>query len=300
MDIAVTGASGLIGSALTTALRGDGHVVRPVGRRPSEDPRAVLWDPAAGTIDTDALEGVDAVVHLAGAGIGDKRWTPARKREIEESRTKGTDLLARTLAGLDRGPATLLSGSAIGSYGDRGDEELTEASGPGDDFLAGVVQRWEEAAGPARDAGIRTVLLRTGVVLTARGGALGRLLPLLRLGVGGRLGSGHQWWSWISLDDEVGAIRHLLSADEVAGPVNLVAPEPATNAEITRTLGAALHRPTVLPVPRFGPSLLFGGEMADLVIFVSQRIVGERLAASGYTFAHPHVAGVAAAVAAGR
>jgi hypothetical protein len=300
MDIAVTGASGLIGTALTAALRADGHVVRPLVRRPSDDAHAVRWDPAAGTIDAAGLEGVEAVVHLAGVGIGDKRWTEARKAEIERSRTQGTDLLARTLAGLDAPPSVLLSGSAIGYYGNRGDEELTEASSPGDDFLAGLVQRWEAATAPAEAAGIRVVHLRTGIVLTARGGALGRLLPMLRLGIGGPLGSGRQWWSWISLDDEVGAIRHLMTAGDLSGPVNLVAPEPATNADVTKALGHALHRPALVPVPRFGPALLFGSEMNELVVFASQRIVGTKLAASGYAFAHPGLPSAADAVAAGR
>lgn len=295
MDIAVTGASGLIGRALVTSLRHDGHRVRTVSRSAGTGPDAVRWDPAAGTLDPQALAGVDAVVHLAGAGIGDRRWTAARKREVLESRTQGTDLLARTLAGLDPAPSVLVSGSAIGYYGLRGDEQLTEASSPGDDFLADLVQRWEAAAAPAADAGIRVAHARTGLVLSGHGGILGRLLPLFRLYLGGRLGSGEQWMSWVSIDDEVGGIRHLLDHD-ISGPVNIVAPTPVTNSEMTAALGRALHRPTVVPVPAFGPRLLFGREMADLTIFASQRVVGDRLASSGYAFRHPDLDGALAAV----
>ena len=287
MDIAVTGATGLIGGALTTALRADGHRVRVVtrGSGAATGPDTVRWDPAAGTIDADGLDGVDAVVHLAGAGIGDKRWNEARKREILESRTQGTELLARTLAGLDPRPSVLVSGSAVGIYGDRGDEELTEESPHGDDFLADLVEQWEAAAAPAAEAGIRVAWARTGLVM-ARGGLLKPLLPLFKLCLGGRLGSGRQWMSWISIDDEVGAIRHLLDTPGLAGPYNLTAPHPVTNAEFTDTLGRVLGRPTVLPIPSLGPNLLFGKEMAALTAFVSQRVRSDKLAASGYTFRH--------------
>jgi hypothetical protein len=289
MEIAVTGAGGLIGSALARSLRNEGHRVRPLVRRASSDPLAIRWDPAVGTIETGGLDGVDAVVHLAGAGIGDKRWSPARKREIRESRTRGTDLLARTLAGLSRPPAVFVSASAVGYYGDRGDEELTEESPPGADFLAGVVQAWEAAAQPAVDAGIRTVFLRNGVVLSADGGMLPRLVTLFRFFVGGRLGSGRQWMSWVSIDDEVGVVRFLLERDDLSGPVNVTGPSPATNAEFTRALGAALHRPTVVPVPAFAPRLVLGREMADELLFVSQRSVPSVLSAAGYDFAHRDV-----------
>ena len=294
MEVAITGASGLIGSALTRALRDDGHIVRPLVRPTSTGqragPDAIRWDPAAGTIEADALGGIDAVVHLAGAGIGDKRWSPARKREIRDSRVRGTDLLARTLAGLDRPPAVFVCGSAVGFYGDRGDEVLTERSAPGADFLAGVVQAWEAAAQPAVDAGIRTVFLRNGVVLAADGGMLPRLVTLFRFFVGGRLGSGRQWLSWVSIDDEVGVIRFLFDHADASGPVNVTGPTPVTNAQFTKALGAALHRPTVVPVPAVGPRLVLGREMADEMLFVSQRAVPAALTAAGYRFTHPDVA----------
>jgi uncharacterized protein (TIGR01777 family) len=267
-----------------------------VSRRPSDDPSAIRWDPAAGQLDPADLEGVDAVVHLAGAGIGDRRWTAARKREIRDSRLQGTDLLARTLAGLDRRPAVLLSASGVNVYGDRGDEELTEASAPGHGFLAEVVRGWEAATAPAAEAGIRTVTMRSGIVLSARGGALTRLLPLFRLGLGGRMGSGRQWWSWISVDDEVGAMAFLIERDDVAGPVNLTAPAPVTNAELTRALGRVLHRPTLVPVPAFGPRLVVGRGLADELLFNSMRVLPGVLTTAGYRFRHPDVETALAAV----
>ncbi len=247
------------------------------------------WDPAAGSIDAVALEGHDAVVNLAGAGIGDRRWTAQHKAAIRDSRVQGTGLLARTLGSLQRPPAVLASGSAVGFYGDRGEEELTEESGPGSGFLAEVVQEWEAATAPAREAGIRVATLRSGVVLSAQGGALKRQLLPFRLGLGGRLGSGRQWLSWISIDDEVGAIRHVLVHDDVTGPVNLVAPGPVTNAEFTRRLGQALHRPTLLPTPTAALWLLFGREMVAEMLFASQRALPTVLTASGYSFDHPAV-----------
>jgi uncharacterized protein (TIGR01777 family) len=289
LDIAVTGASGLIGSALTASLRADGHRVRTVSRRAGSGPDAVRWDPAAGELDPAALAGVDAVVHLAGAAIAEGRWSDDRKRELVESRTAGTALLARTLASLEPAPAVLVSGSAIGIYGLRGDEELTEESSPGDDFLADLVQRWEAAAVPAIEAGIRTAYARTGLVMARQGGILGVVLPLFKSFLGGKLGSGKQWMSWVTIDDEVGAIRHLIDTDGLAGPYNVVAPEPVTNAEFTAALGRAVGRPTVLPVPSFGPKALFGGEKAELTIFASQRVRSDKLAASGYTFRHPDI-----------
>lgn len=300
MEVAITGASGLIGSALARSLRDDGHtvlsLVRPAstGQRAGAD--AIRWDPVAGTIEADGLEGIDAVVHLAGAGIGDKRWSPARKREILESRTQGTDLLARTLAGLSRRPSVLVSGSAVGYYGDRGDEVLTEQSSPGADFLAGVVRAWEAAAQPAIDAGIRTVFLRNGVVLSGDGGILPRLVTPFRFFVGGRLGSGRQWLSWVSIDDEVRVIRFLFDRADVSGPVNVTGPSPVTNAQLTAALGATLQRPTVVPVPTFGPRLILGREMADELLFVSQRAVPSALTAAGYGFVHGDVAGALRAV----
>lgn len=279
MRVAVTGSSGFIGRALLASLRGDGHEVVPV-TRPG------VWDVDAGTIDTAALEGVDAVVHLAGEGIGNRRWNAEHKRKVKESRSKGTALLAGALAGLDRPPSVLVSGSAVGFYGDRGDEVLTEASGPGDDFLAEVVTAWEEAAAPATDAGIRTAFLRTGLVLDADGGVLPRLALPFKLFLGGRLGSGRQWMSWVSLVDEVRAIRFLLDHD-VAGPVNAVGPAPVTNAELAKTLGSVLRRPAVVPVPAFAPRLLLGREMADELLFVSQRVLPTVLEEAGFAFEHP-------------
>jgi uncharacterized protein len=296
MQVAITGASGLIGRALAESLRLDGHRVRPLVRRAPDDPAAVRWDPAAGTIDAAALEGLDAVVHLAGAGIGDKRWSEDRKRELHDSRTQGTDLLARTLAGLDRPPRVLLSASAIGFYGSRGDDVLTEVSAPGDDFLARLVADWEGAAAPAAEAGIRTVFLRSGLVLAGHGGILPRMALPFRGFVGGRLGSGRQWMSWVTLADEVGAIRFLIDRGDLSGPVNVVAPEPVTNAELARALGTVLHRPAAIPVPAFAPRLLLGREMADGLLFASQRVRPDVLVAAGYGYAHTEITAALRAV----
>jgi uncharacterized protein (TIGR01777 family) len=251
----------------------------------------VAWDIDAGTIDAAALEGHDAVVNLAGAGLGDHRWTDAYKREIHDSRTRGTVLLCESLAELDHPPRVLVSGSAVGWYGDRGDEELTEASSPGTGFLAGVVRDWEAATSAASDAGIRVVRLRSGVVLGPRGGALKKQLLPFRLGVGGRLGPGRQWLSWIALDDEVAAILHLIEAETVRGAVNATAPEPVTNAEFTRALGTALHRPTFATVPSFALRIAFGRQMAEEMLLAGQRVLPRVLDASGFTFAHPRVDG---------
>ena len=289
MQVAITGASGLIGRALAESLRLDGHSVRPLVRRAPDHPAAVRWDPAAGTIDAAALEGLDAVVHLAGAGIGDKRWSEDRKRELHDSRTQGSDLLARTLAGLDRPPRVLLSASAIGFYGSRGDDVLTEVSAPGDDFLARLVADWEGAAAPAAEAGIRTVFLRSGLVLAGHGGILPRMALPFRGFVGGRLGSGRQWISWVTLADEVGAIRFLIDRGDLSGPVNVVAPEPVTNAELARALGTVLDRPAAIPVPAFAPRLLLGREMADGLLFASQRVRPDVLVAAGYGYAHTEI-----------
>ncbi len=287
MDVAVTGSTGLIGTALVAALAQAGHRAIRVIRG---DGHGIKWDPKAGTIDAAALEGIDAVVHLAGAGIGDRRWNDAYKRELLDSRVQGTGLLARTLAGLQRPPAVLVSASAIGWYGDRGDDVLDETAGPGSGFLADLCRQWEAAADPARDAGIRVAHPRSGIVLSPKGGALKKQLPLFKLGLGGRLGPGTQWQSWIALDDEVAALLHLLGA-EVAGPVNLTAPNPVTNLEFTKTLGTVLHRPTLIPVPSFAPKLLLGSELADVLLFEGQRVVPRVLEASGYAFHHPDLEG---------
>ena len=289
MRIAVTGATGLIGSALVRSLRADGHTAVPVVRRPVADGEdAVRWDPAAGSIDATALEGLDGVVHLAGAGIGDHRWNDAYRREILDSRVRGTELLAGALASLERGPAVLVSGSAIGVYGDTGDDLVDESAPAGDGFLADVCVQWEAATSAAAAAGIRVAHLRTGIVLDRSGGALRKMLPLFRFGAGGRMGNGRQWWSWISLADEVAAIRWILDGD-LAGPVDAVAPAPVTNRDFTRALASALHRPAFLPVPAFGPRLLLGRDLADALLFTSQRVAPTALERSGFTFAHPTI-----------
>jgi uncharacterized protein (TIGR01777 family) len=284
MKIVISGASGLIGTPLVTRLRGKGHeVVRLVRRTPAQG--EAQWDPRAGVLDPAVLEGADAVIHLSGAGIGDKRWTDAYKREVLESRTLSTSLLARTIATLERKPRVFLSGSAIGIYGARDDEALTESSAHGTGFLADVCEQWEAAAAPASDAGVRTVFLRTGIVLSPQGGALKKLLAVFKIGIGGRFGSGKQWQSWISLDDELGAIEFLLDAP-VSGPVNLTAPQPVTNAEFTRVLARVVKRPAVLPIPSFGPKLLLGAELADALLFTGQRVLPNVLTTNGYVFAH--------------
>ncbi len=287
MRVAVTGASGLIGSRLGRALRADGHEVTRLVRRPPAAPDEVRWDPASGTVDRVGLEGHDAVVHLAGASLGDRRWTSSYKAKILDSRVGGTSLLAETLASLDRPPAVLASGSAVGYYGDRGDEELTERSAPGTGFLADVVQAWEAAAAPASRAGIRVVLLRSGVVQAPEGGALKRLLLPFRLGIGGRIGSGRQWLSWVAVDDEVGAIHHVLTNGSVEGPVNVTSPNPVTNAEYTRVLGRVVRRPTLLPTPTPALQLMLGRELVSEMLLGGQRVLPTVLQASGYTFAHP-------------
>ncbi|MGI9021682.1 MAG: TIGR01777 family oxidoreductase [Acidimicrobiales bacterium] len=287
MNVVVTGSHGLIGSALAVALEADGHRVTRLVRGRTAGAHEVAWDPAAGTIDAPGLEGHDAVVHLAGVGIGDHRWTAEHKYQVLESRVRGTALLAETLAGLDRPPAVLASGSAVGFYGDRGDEELTEDAGPGTGFLATVVEAWEAAAAPAVDAGIRVAYLRSGVVLSADGGALRKQLPFFKAGLGGRLGTGRQWLSWITIDDEVGAIRHVLEREQISGPVNLCAPEPVTNAEFTRTLGRVLHRPTAVPTPTPALHLMFGKEMVAEMLLGGQRVQPAVLQSTGYTFALP-------------
>lgn len=288
MDIAITGSTGLIGKALRSRLEVAGHRVVSVVRSAGGDGDVIRWDPAAGTIEAAAFEGIDAVVHLAGEPIGARRWNADVKRAIRDSRVDGTSLLSATLAGLATPPAVLLSGSAIGIYGDRGDERLTETSPPGDGFLAGVTAEWEAATAAAEQAGIRVVHLRTGIVLSPEGGALAKQLPLFRFGLGGKLGSGRQYWSWISLDDEVSMIEWLLEA-QVAGAVNLTAPEPVTNATFTDSLGKALGRPTFLPVPSFGPKLVLGGELAEELLFTSARVIPEVATSAGYEFAHPTI-----------
>ncbi|HEY5108749.1 MAG TPA: TIGR01777 family oxidoreductase [Acidimicrobiales bacterium] len=295
MHLLVTGSSGLIGAALVDAALGRGDTVTRLvrstsgGRSTPSGATDVAWDPASGTIDVAALESAgpfDGVVHLAGAGVGDKRWTGARKQEITDSRTRSTDLIARTIAALDPVPPVLVSASAVGYYGDRGDEVLTEASPAGTGFLAGVCVAWEAATVPAVEAGIRTVLLRTGIVLSASGGALAKQLPLFRLGVGGRIGSGRQYRSWITLDDEVAAIVHCLGDAALSGPVNAVAPHPATDAELAKALGAALHRPSFVAVPTAALKVVLGSDMASDMVLASQRVRPGQLERSGFAFHH--------------
>jgi uncharacterized protein (TIGR01777 family) len=285
MKVLVTGSHGLIASALISRLGGDGHTVTRLVRQPP-GPGELQWDPEGGTVDRAGLDGHDAVVHLAGVGIGEHRWTSEHKRAVLDSRVKGTRLLSEVIAGLDRKPV-LVSGSAVGYYGNRGDEQLTEASAPGDDFLSEICTQWEAATGAAESAGVRVVHLRTGIVLAKGGGALEQMLMPFKLGIGGRLGSGRQWFSWIHIDDEVGAILHALTHDEVRGPLNAVGPNPATNADFTKALGRALHRPTVVPVPKLGLRLLFGREMADTMLLSGQRVLPTVLQQTGYQFALP-------------
>lgn len=288
MKVAVSGSTGLIGSALVRVLRADGHEVVRLVRRKAREADEVAWDPAAGEIDRAGLRGLGAAVHLAGAGIGDRRWTSAYKRTVLASRIETTTTLASAMATLEPRPAVLLSASAVGWYGDTGDQEVDETAPVGAGFLADLVRRWEAAAAPAANAGIRVAHLRSGIVLSAAGGALAKVLPLFRLGVGGRLGSGRQYVSWISLPDEVGAVRFLLAADDVSGPVNLTTPHPVTNADYTRAIARAVGRPAVLPVPGFALRLVLGG-FADEALVAGQRVLPRRLQEAGYEFRHPDI-----------
>jgi uncharacterized protein (TIGR01777 family) len=286
VDVLITGSSGFIGSALVPALEAAGHSVVRL-RRGSGAAGSRTWDPERGAIDGVVFDGVEAVVHLAGEGIGEKKWTPEQKRRILDSRTKGTDLLARTLAARDVKPSVLLSASAIGYYGNRGDEELTENSRPGDDFAARVAVEWEAATAPASDAGIRVVLLRTGIVLSPKGGVLKRLLLPFKLGIGGRTGSGNQYMSWITLVDEIRAITFALDHEQVAGPLNLTAPNPATNRELTSTLAKVLHRPSVLPTPLLPLKVRYGAELVETLLVNGQRVLPAALSDAGFEFVYP-------------
>ena len=287
MNVAVSGASGLIGAALIASLEAGGHRAIPLVRRapsPSED--ALRWDPASGAITPAGPSVADAVVHLASDSIMGLRWTADKKRRIRESRTIATRLLVQTLTRLAKPPAVFVCASGVGYYGSRGDEVLSEESRPGTGFLADLAREWEAATATAIAQGIRVVNVRLGVVLSAHGGALAKMLTPFRLGLGGVIGDGAQWMSWIALDDVIGAIRHALTTDALRGPLNIVAPAPVTNAEFTRTLGRVLGRPTLVPLPAFAARLALG-EMADELLLASQRVVPARLQASGYRFRHP-------------
>ncbi|WP_031153174.1 TIGR01777 family oxidoreductase [Streptomyces erythrochromogenes] len=287
MRIAVTGSTGLIGSALVRSLRADGHeVVRFVRREPAGADEA-RWDPERGRVDPAGLAGCGAVVHLAGAGIGDHRWTAAYKRKIRDSRVLGTAALANALAGLDEPPAVLVSGSAVGYYGDTGDRPVDEDSPAGHGFLPSVCVEWEAAAAPAQEAGIRTAFARTGLVVAKEGGAWGRMFPLFRAGVGGRLGDGRQYWPFISLHDEVAALRHIIDTPELSGPVNLTAPEPLTNRQVTAAMTRVLHRPAVLPVPAVALRVVLGEFSQD--VLGGQRARPTRLLESGFVFRDPGI-----------
>lgn len=290
MRVIVTGASGLVGRALVASLVADGHtvtrLVRGGGSAPGQGVTDASWDPSAGKVDAAALEGHDAAVHLAGESIAEGRWTDEKKRRIRESRVKGTRLLAETVAGLERRPEVLASASAVGFYGDRGGEVMTEESASGDDFLSEVCREWEKATLEASRAGVRVVHLRFGVILSAEGGALAKMLTPFKLGLGGRVGDGRQYMSWVDLADAVGAVRYAIDDKSLRGPVNVVAPRPATNEEFTRALGRALGRPTILPVPAFAARLAFG-EVADALLLAGQRVEPARLTQSGYQFKYP-------------
>jgi uncharacterized protein len=287
MKVAVSGAGGLVGSALVTFLATNGHTVRRMTR---SQPSDIAWNSETRTIDTAALEGLDAVVHLAGESIAAGRWTAAKKARIRGSRVNGTRLLAETLASLADPPKALVCASAIGYYGDRADEVLREDASSGTNFLADICREWEAGAQPAVARGIRVVNLRFGVILSANGGALAKMLLPFKMGLGGIIGSGRQYMSWITLDDAIGAIHHVLTTDRLRGPVNATSPQPVTNREFTTALGRVLRRPTIFPMPAFAARFAFG-QMADELLLASARVEPAKLLASGYTFRQPHLAG---------
>ncbi len=280
--IAVTGASGLIGSALVGHLKSQGHTVQRLVRRPAISSEEISWDPIAGTVDMDALAGVDAVIHLAGAGVGDKRWTKKYKSEILNSRLLGTTTIAKAVAIVK--PQVFISASAIGWYGESGNRSVVESDRAGDDFLAAVCREWEAAADLAGD--VRTVKLRTGLVLDPTGGALGKMLPLFRFGLGGKLGNGKQWWSWITLHDQIRAITFLLE-NQVSGPVNVTSPNPVTNSEFTAGLARAMHRPALFPVPAIALKITLGGFSSE--ILGSKKVIPQTLTEAGFEFDYPHI-----------
>ena len=280
--IAVTGASGLIGSALVGYLKSQGHTVQRLVRRPAVSAEEITWDPIAGTVDMEALAGVDAVIHLAGAGVGDKRWTKKYKSEILNSRLLGTTTIAKAVAIVK--PQVFISASAIGWYGESGNRAVVESDRLGDDFLAAVCREWESAADLAGD--VRTVKLRTGLVLDPTGGALGKMLPIFRFGLGGKLSNGKQWWSWITLHDQIRAIAFLLE-NKVSGPVNLTSPNPVTNSEFTAGLARAMHRPALFPVPALALKIVLGGFSSE--VLGSKKVMPQALTEAGFTFDYPHI-----------
>ena len=299
MNILITGSSGLLGSALVPSLTAAGHrVTRLVRSERGRNAGAVYWNPEAGTLDMAGLEGIDAAVHLAGETIAE-RWTAEKKARIRQSRVASTRLLSERLGEMKRPPKVFVSASAIGYYGNRGGELLDEQSASGSGFLADVCREWESATGPAEARGIRTVRLRIGVVLSASGGALAKMLPPFRMGVGGKLGSGTQYMSWIAIDDLIGIVQQAIASDTLSGPVNAVAPNPVTNLEFTKTLGKVLQRPTIFPVPAFAVRLLFG-EMGQELLLGSTRVAPRRIIESGYKFRYPALEGALQAVLASR
>jgi len=290
MEILISGASGLVGSKLSPALTSAGHHVRHLVRLKSKASGAdIVWDPAADTMDTVGLRGVQAVIHLAGENIAG-RWTAAKKAAIRDSRVRGTRIVAEGISRLERPPRVLICASAIGFYGDRGDEVLTESSAPGTGFLPEVCKEWEAAAQPAIEKGIRTVFLRLGVVLSPAGGALKKMLLPFKLCAGGVMGSGKQYWSWVAIDDVVGAAMHALATEKLSGPANVVAPNPATNREFTKALGRALSRPTIVPMPEFAVRMVFG-EMGEALLLASANVKPAKLQESGYAFKYPDLEG---------
>jgi uncharacterized protein (TIGR01777 family) len=288
MKILISGSHGLVGTALMDSLKADGHDIFRLVRHYPGSPSEIEWSPDRYSIALSQIEGFDGVVHLAGESIAEGRWTDEKKKRIRESRVKGTRLLGDALANLTQQPKVMISASAVGYYGNRGDETLTEASSPGDDFLSEVCVEWEKATDLAKEKGIRTVNSRFGIILDKDGGALKKMLPPFKMGIGGRIGDGKQWMSWIALDDVVGAIKFALTNDLLQGPVNFVAPNPVRNAEFTKTLGRVLSRPTIFPIPAFGVRLAFG-EMADALLLSSQKVQPARLEAVGYEFQYSNL-----------
>jgi uncharacterized protein (TIGR01777 family) len=297
MKILVSGSHGLVGKALTTSLANSGHEIVSLVRQSANDSE-IEWHPNQGKINRQQLEGFDVVVHLAGESIASGRWTEEKKKKIRESRVKGTELLSSALARLSQPPSTLINASAIGFYGNRGDELLTEKSAPGEGFLPEVCMEWEKATGQAEAKGIKTIHTRFGIILDEKGGALERMLTPFRMGVGGKVGNGKQWMSWIALDDVISALRFLIDQPGSEGPVNFTAPNPVTNADFTEALGNVLSRPTLFSVPAFAARLAFG-EMADELLLSSAKVEPERLKESGYQFKHPELSSALKAILSG-